>query len=283
MRRPALAVVLALLAASAAAGADATAGSGHLLLNGGGGEDSSYWPKFFALAGGPEAPIVVLPTASERPEAGQEYVDEIAALGFRSASWLPLRTRADAANPEIVAAIRAARGVFFTGGDQSRITAAILGTPAEAAVREVFERGGVLGGSSAGLACMSDRMLTGEGDFALLAAGNVELKPGLGYVAEAIVDQHFVARQRQNRLVSVVLENPALLGVGVDERTTIWIRPDRTFEVLGEGWVMVFDARASAVRTIERAGRRLLAADALVTRILVAGDRFDLRSGELIR
>jgi cyanophycinase len=271
--------LLAILAlAPFALGADGP--RGHLLLNGGGGEDSSYWPKFFELAGGPEAPIVILPTASERAETGQEYVDEIAALGFTAVSWLPLRTREDAANPEIVAAIRAARGIFFSGGDQSRITAAILGTPAEAAVREVYERGGVLGGSSAGLACMSAKMLTGEGDFSVLTAGNVELKPGLGYVTDAIVDQHFVARQRQNRLISVVLENPTLLGVGVDERTSIWIRPDRTFEVMGDGWVMIFDARKSAVRTVDRAGKKALAADALVTRILVAGDRFDLKSGE---
>jgi len=256
---------------------------GHLLLNGGGGEDSSYWPKFFELAGGPEAPIVILPTASERAETGQEYVDEIAALGFTAVSWLPLKTREDASKPEIVAAIRAARGIFFSGGDQSRITAAILGTPAEAAVREVYERGGVLGGSSAGLACMSAKMLTGEGDFTVLTAGNVELKPGLGYVTDAIVDQHFVARQRQNRLISVVLENPTLLGVGVDERTSIWIRPDRTFEVTGDGWVMIFDARKSSLRTVDRAGKKALAADAFVTRILVAGDRFDLKSGELIR
>lgn len=270
-----------LLFAPFALGAEST--RGHLLLNGGGGEDSSYWPKFFELAGGPEAPIVILPTASERAETGQEYVDEIAALGFTAVSWLPLRTREDAANPEIVAAIRAARGVFFSGGDQSRITAAILGTPAEAAVREVYERGGVLGGSSAGLACMSAKMLTGEGDFTVLTGGNVELKPGLGYVTDAIVDQHFVARQRQNRLISVVLENPTLLGVGVDERTSIWIRPDRTFEVMGDGWVMVFDARKSAVRTVDRAGKKALAVDALVTRILVAGDRFDLKSGEPVR
>ena len=194
---------------------------------------------------------------------------------------IELRTREDASKPEFLAAIAAAKVIFFTGGDQSKITAAILGTPAEAAIRKVYDDGGVLAGSSAGLACMSRVMLTGEGDFTVLRGGNVEVKEGLGYVTEAILDQHFVARQRQNRLISVVLEHPELPGIGVDEKTAIWIRPDRTFEVLGEGWVMIFDARKAAVRKSGE-DKPKLAADEIVTRILVSGDRFDLKSGTLL-
>lgn len=274
----ALLLPLAALAAMPAA-AESTPPRGHLLLNGGGGEATGYWLKFFELAGGKDQPIVIVPTASERPEAGPEYVEELVPLGATNARWLPIRTRQDAEQPEIVAALAGARAIFFTGGDQSRITAAILGTAAEKAIRAVYETGGVLGGSSAGLACMSEKMLTGEGDFTRLTAGNVELKPGLGFVTEAILDQHFVSRQRQNRLISAVLENPTLLGVGVDERTTIWVKPDRTFEVLGDGWVMIFDARKSAIRRIVADAVTRLAAAELVTRILVAGDRFDLKSG----
>jgi cyanophycinase len=275
----AAALVAMMLSTTAALGGDSSAPRGHLLLNGGGGEATGYWPKFFELAGGKEQPIVILPTASERPEAGPEYVDELLPMGATSVRWLPLKTREDASNPEILQALAAAKAIFFTGGDQSRITAAILGTPAEAAIRKVYDDGGVLAGSSAGLACMSSKMLTGEGDFTVLTAGNVELKPGLGYVTDAIIDQHFVARQRQNRLLSVILENPTLLGVGVDERTTIWVKPDRTLEVLGDGWVMIFDARKSPIRRIQAGDRTRLAADDVITRILVAGDRFDLKSG----
>ena len=129
---------------------------------------------------------------------------------------------------------------------------------------------------------MSRVMLTGEGDFTVVRGGNVETKEGLGYVTEAILDQHFVARQRQNRLISVVLEHPELPGIGVDERTSIWIRPDRTLDVMGEGWVMIFDARRSVVRTDGAAAKPKLATDELATRILVAGDRFDLKSGSLL-
>jgi cyanophycinase len=290
LRQAAFGVALLFSMAAVDAGADVAAGSpppparslGHLLLNGGGGEADPYWPKFFELAGGKAAPIVILPTASSRDEAGQEYVDELRLLGATAVSWLPLRTREDASRPEILAAIAAAKGIFFTGGDQSRITAAILGAPAEAAIRKVYDDGGVLGGSSAGLACMSRVMLTGEGDFELLSAGNVEVKEGLGYVTEAILDQHFIQRQRQNRLISVVLEHPELPGIGVDKQTSIWIRPDRTFEVLGAGWVMIFDARRSRIRRDGGGPKAHLGVDEMVTRILLPGDRFDLVSGSIL-
>ncbi|MBP9824760.1 MAG: cyanophycinase [Thermoanaerobaculia bacterium] len=259
----------------------AGAPKGHLVLNGGGGEAEPFWPRIFELAGGKGAAIVILPTASERAETGTEYVEELRALGATGMRAIELRTREDASSPEFLAAIAAAKVIFFTGGDQSKITAAILGTPAEAAIRKVYDDGGVLAGSSAGLACMSRVMLTGEGDFTVLRGGNVEVKEGLGYVTEAILDQHFVARQRQNRLISVVLEHPELPGIGVDEKTSIWIRPDRTFEVMGDGWVMIFDARKSAVRKSGE-GNRKLAADEMVTRILVSGDRFDLKSGTIL-
>ena len=255
---------------------------GHLVLNGGGGESDPFWPRIFELAGGKDAAIVILPTASERAETGQEYVEELKLLGATGMQAIELRTREDAAKPEFLAAIAAAKVIFFTGGDQSKITAAILGTPAEAAIRKVYDDGGVLAGSSAGLACMSRVMLTGEGDFTVVRGGNVEVKEGLGYVTEAILDQHFVARQRQNRLISVVLEHPELPGIGVDEKTAIWIRPDRTFEVLGEGWVMIFDARRSAVRTDGAAAKPKLATDEMMLRVLVSGDRFDLKSGTLL-
>ncbi len=266
-----LAVTLSTSALAAEAAQSRPQPQGHLVLNGGGGEADPFWPRIFELAGGKDAAIVILPTASERAETGQEYVDELKALGATGMRSIELRTREDAAKPEFLSAIAAAKVIFFTGGDQSKITAAILGTPAEAAIRKVYDDGGVLAGSSAGLACMSRVMLTGEGDFTVLRGGNVEVKEGLGYVTEAILDQHFVARQRQNRLISVVLEHPELPGIGVDEKTAIWIRPDRTFEVLGEGWVMIFDARKSAVRRDAAAEKPKLAADEMITRILVVG------------
>lgn len=270
-RGGALSLALVLLAAPAFA-------QGHLLLNGGGGETPDFWNRFFTLAGGRDAPVVVLPTASERPEAGPEYVDELARdYGATAVRWLPLKTAEDAANPEIVAAIAAARGVFFTGGDQSRITAALLGTPAMEAVRGVFARGGVLAGSSAGTACMSEVMITGEGNFEVVRAGAVETKPGLGFVTAAVVDQHFIARQRLNRLLSVILERPALLGIGIDEKTAVWFRPDGTAEVLGAGSILVVDARQAALR--EAPATRDFGARDVRMHLYLPGESFAVGSG----
>lgn len=255
--------------------------AGHLLLNGGGGETPDFWHRFFELVGGRDASVVVLPTASERPEAGSEYVDELVRdYGATAVRSLELRTAEDAANPEIVAAIAAARGVFFTGGDQSRITRALLGTPAMEAVRGVFARGGVLAGSSAGTACMSEVMITGEGNFDVVRAGAVETVPGLGFLTRAIVDQHFVSRRRLNRLLSVVLEHPRLLGVGIDERTAVWFRPDGRAEVLGAGSVVIVDARRATPR--EAGEDRDFGARGVELQLLVPGDSFDLATGDSV-
>ncbi len=119
-------------------------------------------------------------------------------------------------------------------------------------------------------------MITGNGDFTVLTADNVELWQGLGLFEGVIVDQHFVARQRQNRLVSVVLEHPELLGVGVDEGTAVWVRPDGTFEVLGYGWVMIFDARSATVQRQKRGDDSVaLGVHGLVTHVLLPGEVFD--------
>jgi cyanophycinase len=108
----------------------------------------------------------------------------------------------------------------------------------------------------------------------VLRAGAVETAPGLGFVTEAVVDQHFLQRQRLNRLLSVVLEHPRLLGIGVDQSTGIWIRPDRTFTVLGASGVVVLDATAAAVRSVPRGS--VQAAAGVAMHVLSPGDRFDL-------
>jgi len=248
---------------------------GNLLLNGGGGLPDGYWSRFLELAGGAEAPIVVLPTASERPEAAREPLEELAALGATAARALPLRSAESARAPEIVAAIRSARGVFLTGGDARRLAAALVGTPAARAIAESYARGGVVGGTSAGAAALGDPMLSGTGDFTRLVAGSVEREAGLGLLPEVLLDQHFVARQRQNRLLASLLERPDLLGVGIDERTVLWVRPDGTFEVFGEGWVEIYDASTAIVRGGAGPPGAPLAADGVRVHLLIAGDRFD--------
>lgn len=251
----------------------AAAGPGPLLLIGGGSRPAPVLRRFLELAGGADAPVVVLPTASSLPDAGAAMADELRALGATAVQALELRTREDALDPATREVLRAARGVFFTGGDQSRITDALRGTPAFAALRAAHREGAVLAGTSAGTACMTPVMLTGSGEPGVIRAGNVPLAAGLGFLPGAVIDQHFVARQRQDRLLSVVLEEPTRLGIGVDEATAIEVDLGAaTLRVRGQGWVYVYDASRARVR---RKGDQLGVAG-LRTHVLLEGEGFDL-------
>lgn len=254
---------------------------GHLVLIGGGSKPPEAMRKFVELAGGPSSPIVIIPTASSEPDTGEYYVklfgDE---HGCTNVTPLEIRTKEDASLAEHVAAVRQARGIFFSGGDQRRILDALEDTPVLEAIRERWRRGAVIGGTSAGTACQSPLMITGDGNFEVIQAGAVELRDGLGLFPGVVVDQHFIARQRFNRLMSVVLEHPDLVGVGIDEATAAWVRPDGTLEVIGRSAVMVIDARG--VRPDRKpldAGKALLGARDVRVHVLVEGDVFDLRGG----
>jgi cyanophycinase len=251
--------------------------AGHLVLNGGGPKPREVMELFVDLAGGRDASIVVFPTASGEPDTGEYYRELFEnEYGCTDVSIAKVRTANDAQDPLIAAKVLASGGIFFSGGDQRRITRALLGTPVGDAVIEAHARGAVVGGTSAGTACQSPLMITGDGDFTVITADNVEVWEGLGLFPGVVVDQHFVARQRQNRLISVVLEHPELLGVGVDEATAVWVRPDGTFKVVGEGWVMVFDAAGADISHAEGPdGRRELGVRGLTTHVLLPGDTFD--------
>ena len=255
---------------------------GNLILIGGGDKPRDAMEKFVALAGGPHAKIVAIPTASEEADAGEYYVKLFKQeFGCTDVTFLPIKTKADAMRPDLAELAAGAGGIFFGGGDQVRITSAILGTPVGAAISEAFARGAVIGGTSAGTACQSDPMITGEGDFQVIRPGAVELKPGFGFFRGVIVDQHFIKRQRENRLFTVVLEHPSMLGVGIDEATAVWVRPDGTFTVLGDGSVMVIDASAAKL-TRPPAGGGPIAAQGVAVQLLVRGETFDLGTRQVV-
>ena len=219
--------------------------------------------------------IVVVPAASGSPaEVGAAQAAEFVAAGFASAAVALGDPDADST----VALFRGATAVFFSGGDQNRLAAAWGGTRALAAVRALWARGGVVAGTSAGAAVMSRVMLTGDerreaGEaeaFATVEPGNVVTAEGFGFVAWAVVDQHFAARRRQNRLLSVVLDHPDLVGIGIDEETAIVVDPGGAFRVVGARGVQVFDARGTAVETRGRG----FSARGVRLHVLAAGDRF---------
>ena len=257
---------------------------GHLVLNGGGSKPREVMEKFIELAGGPDAAIVVFPTASAEPDTGEYYRDLfIGDYGCSNVFVADVRTSDDAGNATIAERVRSAGGIFFSGGDQRRITRALLGTLVGDAVHQAHHRGAVIGGTSAGTACQSSLMITGDGDLTVIAADNVELWEGLDLFPGVIVDQHFVARGRHNRLISVILEHPDLLGIGVDEATAVWVRPNGTFEVLGEGWVVVYDAHDSEIHQRDGAeGRSDLGVHSLKTHVLLPREVFDVHSRAVV-
>jgi cyanophycinase len=253
---------------------------GHLLLIGGGLKPLEVLKRFVELAGGGEQPVVVFPMASEKSRpTGAELKKQLTEAGAKDVRVVHIDERRDALKPEVLEALKRAGGVFFSGGDQNRISQRLVDTPVLGALRELMARGGVVAGTSAGAACQSDVMFVGEGDETVLRASNIVTTRGIGLLPGTIVDSHFVARKRQGRLESLVLEHPELLGVGIDEGTAAWVKPDGTLEVLGEGWVVLYDARrARVVRTKDNR----LSVSGLVQHVLVDGQRFNLPEREFL-
>jgi cyanophycinase len=284
-----IATILALAACASAPSAPPAAPRGSLLIVGGGPLPDSILSRFVELAGGAGAArIVVLPMASSDPSAGLEISEDFRRLGA-SAERLSL-SRSQADTDAAAQRIARATGIWFGGGDQSKLAAALLGTRVEAEVRERYRTGAVVGGTSAGAAVMSSLMLTGEerrpeGDHPppkdsedasmTIVRDDVVTAEGFGLLPGAIVDQHFVRRRRNNRLLSVVLEHPDLVGVGIDESTAVEVGPDGPWKVLGKSVVVVIDARRARVTP---PGTALGAVDVRL-QILPAGSSFDLRTG----
>ena len=262
---------------------------GTLLIVGGGSQPDELVKHFVDLAGGRgKARIAILPMAtSSAAEAGAEKEAQLDSLG--ADSFVLNFTRSQADDDSLVRKLQTATGIWFPGGDQSLLAGALGGSAVLRAIHDRYNAGAVVGGTSAGAAVMSDSMITGNqfypGTTAALDSSNftrvgrhvIEIVPGLGFVHNAIVDQHFLRRQRENRLISVVLERPSLLGVGIDEGTALEVTPDGKWVVLGRSAVMILDARRS--RTTSASAPVLGATDVRMS-LLPAGSTYDPRTGE---
>lgn len=285
-----LPTVLVAVAALATAGAGGPGTRGSLFIVGGGPRPAGLMERFVELAGGAgKARIVVLPMASEEPDAtGKEQAAEFLSLGAHASI---LNVSREQATADAARGLDDAGGIWFCGGDQSRLTDAIRETPVEQAIHARYVAGAVVGGTSAGAAVMSTPMITGDerrsgGDrpdtenaFITIERDNVVTVPGFGLLPGAIVDQHFVRRRRNNRLMSSVLENPSLVGVGIDEMTAVEVRPGgRPWRVLGAGVVVIYDARHA---TVEPNGAHGLAAAGVRLHVLPGGSEYDPRTGRV--
>lgn len=271
-----VALALSLLTIQSCAGREV--GRGYLLIVGGGTRPQPAIEEFVRLCQG--GPILVITSASAAPEeAGPAVVRQFEEAGGQRVSWLHIAGPDTANADSTVARIIAARGVFFTGGVQTRLMERIGGTRTEAALRSLyFQHGGVIGGTSAGAAVLSEVMITGEGDLTKLEAGNIATARGIGLLTNCIVDQHFVARQRNNRLLSLVIEK-RLIGLGIDENTAVLYYPDDTFRVYGQGSVLVYEPRHASVPPAPASKR--LTMQGIRLSVLKAGQTFDLRRGRV--
>jgi cyanophycinase len=258
---------------------------GYLFIVGGGDRDEPLMRRYVELAKGyGTGRVVVFTMASSVPlEVGPELVAEFRKYGVTDVAYYQL-TREEAMKPESVRILDGASAIWFSGGDQVRLTAALLGTPIHARMLELYKEGCLVGGTSAGAAVMSEFMITGnerrtngeEGTWEVILADDILHSEGFGFVRNAVIDQHFVTRRRHNRLIAVVLENPTLVGVGIEESTAVLVRPDSKFEVLGEGQVIVYDARRAKT---EKSPDGHLGGHGLTMHILLPGDVYDPGSG----
>lgn len=228
-----------------------------------------------------EGKLVLMTLASESPrEQFERYDGLLRGLGIRHLHHLVVESRADAEAPRALRTLEGADAVFFTGGDQLRITTQIGDTPVFSRVFEIFDGGGTIAGTSAGASVMSETMLVGGGGAGSpRIGGDLQLAPGFGFARDMVIDQHFAERGRIGRLLAIVAQNPRILGIGIDEDTAIDCMPHKGFDVLGAGGVTVIDGSRVTYTNVaeENDGRTLSLADARV-HLLSQGDHFDLET-----
>jgi cyanophycinase len=220
--------------------------------------------------------LVIATIASHEPEGYFDaYKDAFAPLGQTDLVELYVKERSDSGTREALATLDGAAGVFFTGGDQLRISSQIGDTAIEKRIREIHAGGGVIAGTSAGASVMSETMLVKGPSSESYRIGEVHMAPGLGLIRDVIIDQHFAERGRYGRLMGAVAHNPRLLGVGIDEDTALLVQGG-VGEVLGVGAVYVVDGEAATHSNVAEAKpEAALSIHDVRMHVLSSGDRFD--------
>ena len=239
------------------------------MIIGGGLGDEDIVERIVALAGGPDTPLVVIPTAGGAPQYDQYWKGQrpFREAGVTDITVLHTYDPKEADTDEFVAPLRRARGVFFGGGRQWRLADAYLNTRTHRELFALLERGGVISGSSAGASIMGSFLVRGDTETNTVMMGDhVE---GFALLKNVGIDQHLLRRNRHFDLIKVIEAHPGLLGIGLDENTAIVVEGDR-FEVIGQSYVAIYDNQ----RQIPPGGRFYF---------LAPGDRYDMGSREAWR
>ena len=243
--------------------------NGSLIVAGGALSDPAVFARFVELAGGPSAPIVIIPTAG----GGQSYDQYFPGrrpferAGAQQITILHTNDPEVADTDAFVEPLLAARGVWFTGGRQWRLADSYLDTKTHDALRGVLERGGVIGGSSAGASIQGSYLVRGDSRTNTIMMGDHEV--GLGFLKGVGIDQHLLRRNRHFDMIEVIRAKPELLGIGIDENTAIVVRGDR-FEVVGQSYAVIYDHDA----TIDSGG---------LFYFLAPGDSYNMATREAFR
>ena len=218
--------------------------NGSLVVVGGAMQSAEIYERFIELAGGPDAHIVLIPTAGGAAEYDEFYqgLNAWREHGARNLTLLHTIDPAEADTDAFVEPLKTAGGVFFFGGRQWRLVDSYGGTKSETAFREVLERGGVIGGSSAGASIQGSYLVRGDSRTNTVMMGDHER--GFGYLRNVGIDQHVLRRNRQFDMVEVIEAHPELLGIGLDEDTAIVVQGDR-FQVIGRSYALIYDNQST--------------------------------------
>ena len=223
--------------------------------------------------------LVIATVASHKPEGYfDSYLKGFENLGIGELVELYVHDRAETHDPELLKVLDDAAGVFFTGGDQLRLSSQIGDTEIERRVRAIWEAGGLIAGTSAGASVMSETMLVSGASGESHRIGDLRMAPGLGLVRDAVIDQHFAERGRFGRLLGAVAHNPRVLGIGVDEDTAMLLEND-AFSVIGSGAVYIVNGEEVFHSNIaEERRERPLSMFGVRMHVLSSGDSFDLKT-----
>lgn len=241
----------------------------RLIIVGGGKRPELAMAKFVEWAGKERAHILIIPWATSEPQASFEYLKkDLAAFNPKEIELAPIAPITEEKKSKFLNQLKNATGVFFTGGDQVKIMAVLKDESLLRTLKHSYSNGTVFGGTSAGAAIMSSQMITGEGDFTVIDGKKVQTSLGLGLLPDdVIVDQHFIKRQRENRLFGLILQNREKLGIGIDEDTALVLTDNRYGEVVGKSQIMMVAAQKNN--------------GTLIIHLFQPGQRLDLRKRAL--
>ena len=251
--------------------------------------DRHILERFVRVSGGEQADIVVIPTASRMHETGPRYEQLFRSIGAERVTVMDFDTRRDCQETGRLRRLEEATGIFFTGGNQLRLTTLLGGTPVAKLIRQRNAHGVTVGGTSAGASILSEHMIAFGDEGSAVVSGSVRLAPGLGLTNRFIIDQHFRQRDRLGRLLTALAYNPFAVGIGLDEDTAAFIGPDETVEVEGSGGVTIVDGADVSYSSMgEVAEGQPVCMLGLRLHVLVAGATFNLHTriaepGKLVR